>query len=209
VSARFGSIKNVDRIGPGSYEERNEMSAEVWLVDVRRSEISFTLRHLIVAQISGHVRRWQAVLRIDPESPALSSVEAVLDASSIDTGEVERDDHIRSAEFLNVARFPQILFRSQGITHVAGNRYRVGGDLTLRNTTREVTLEMEDLGRRTGDDGRAIAGFRAHAEINRQEFGLHWNQDLDTGGIVLGDKVEIRIAIEAVRDHGAPALGGQ
>ncbi len=187
------------------------MTAEVWLVDVGRSEISFSLRHLIVAQISGQVRRWQAVLRIDPERPALSSVEAVLDASSIDTGEVERDDHIRSPEFLNVVRFPQILFRSQVITHVAGNRYRVGGDLTLRNTTREVTLEMEDLGRKTGEAGRAITCFRAHAQINRQDFGLHWNQDLDTGGIVLGDKVEIKIAIEAARDHAAaePSPRGQ
>jgi polyisoprenoid-binding protein YceI len=182
------------------------MLSEVWLVDSRHSEITFTLRHLILAQISGHVLRWQATLQIDPDNPALSSVEAVLDARSIETDDVERDDHIRSAEFLNVEAFPQILFRSRRVTYVEADRYRVEGDLTLKNVTREVTMSMENLGRRTGENGGTIASFSAHAQINRQDFGLHWNQDLDTGGIVLGDKVDIRILVEAASGQGDAAL---
>jgi len=181
------------------------MLAEVWLVDSRYSEITFTLRHLILAQISGHVLRWQATLRIDPDNPALSSVEAVLDARSIETDEVERDDHIRSSEFLNVEAFPQVLFHSRRVTYVEADRYRVEGELTLKNVTREVTLDMESLGRKTDEHGGTIASFSAHAQINRQDFGLHWNQDLDTGGLVLGDKVDIKILVEAASGQGVSA----
>lgn len=175
------------------------MPNEAWLVDSRHSEITFTLRHLILSQISGHVLRWQATLHIEPDNPALSSVEAVLDARSIETDEVERDNHIRSPEFLDVEAFPQILFRSRRVTFVDTARYRVQGDLTVKHVTREVILDMENLGLKTGEGGESIASFSAHAQINRQEFGLHWNQDLDTGGIVLGDKVDIRILVEATR----------
>ena len=93
--------------------------------------------------------------------------------------------------------FPEIRFKSRSVTHVDAARYEIVGDLTIRHATREVTLEVEDLGRNRDEKGVMRAKFRAHATVNRQHFGLHWNQDLDTGGVVLGDKVDIKIAVEA------------
>jgi polyisoprenoid-binding protein YceI len=183
------------------------MATEIWHVDPTHSDITFTLRHLIVTEISGHVRRWQGTLRIDPQHPTRSSVDAVLDARSIDTEEVERDEHIGSAEFLNVKAFPEIRFRSTSVTHIEANRYRVVGNLTVRDVVREVTLDMEALGRDRTEKGGQTISFRAQATINRQDFGLHWNQDLDTGGIVLGDKVDIQVAVQAVLDERAARPG--
>jgi polyisoprenoid-binding protein YceI len=177
------------------------MATETWQVDSARSDITFTLRHLVVSEISGHVRRWQATLRIDPQDPAGSSMDAVLDARSIDTGEAERDEHIRSREFLNVEVFPEIRFRSRTVKHVQANRYHIVGDLTIREVTHEVGLDMVDLGRRTSEKGAQIASFSARGILNRQQFSLRWNQDLDTGGVVVGDKVDIRVAVEAVLDQ--------
>ena len=177
------------------------MASEIWAVDTTCSRLTFALRHLIVAEITGQIRNWQANLRIDSVGSGHASVEATLDARSTDTGNAERDEHIRSAEFLNVAAFPEIRFRSREVKHTHGNHYLVAGDLTIRDVTREVTLEVEDLGRRQDGGGRR-ASFHAHATVNRQHFGLHWNQDLDTGGVVLGDKVDINIDIEAVTPEG-------
>lgn len=172
----------------------------LWRVDITKSLVKFTLRHLVLSEISGHVRSWCVAIRIDREYPARSSVEAVLYAHSVDTESAERDDHIRSEEFLNAAAFPEIRFRSREVRHADGDRYSVVGDLTIRKVTREVVLDVEDLGRLRDGAGAERAKFRAHATINRQHFGLRWNQDLDTGGIVLGDKIDLALSIEAVAD---------
>lgn len=174
------------------------MAIEDWYVDPSRSELKIKLRHMVVSEISGHVRRWSAELRIDPQRPDRSSVEAVLEAGSIDTGEGGRDERIRASEFLNVARYPKILFRSTSVTPTDSTRYRVVGELTIRDVSREVTLEVEDLGRKVSSACGATAAFEARASLNRQHFGLRWSQDLDTGGVVLGDKVEVQIAVQAV-----------
>lgn len=173
------------------------MATETWQVDSTHSEIAFKLRHLIVAEIAGFVRRWHGTIAIDPEHLTRSSVQAVLETGSIETGDLERDQHVCSKEFLNVKEFPEIRFNSRSVKQVDGDHYEIVGDLTIRHATREVTVEVEDLGRTRDDKGALRAKFRAHATVNRQHFGLHWNQDLDTGGVVLGDKVDIKIAVEA------------
>ena len=172
----------------------------MWRVDISKSLVKFTLRHLVLSEISGCVRSWWATIRIDPDHPARSFVEAVLYARSLDTESSERDDHIRSDEFLNVAAFPEIRYRSREVSHVEGNRYSVVGELTIRDVTRKVVLDVQDLGRRRDAAGAEHAAFRAHATINRQDFGLRWNQDLDTGGVVVGDKIDIALTIEAVAE---------
>lgn len=175
------------------------MAIEIWQVDLTRSEIKFTLRHLFLAAISGRVRRWKGTLRIDAEKPTCSSVEVVIDARSLDTDEPERDEHIRSAEFLNTDVYSEIRFSSTTVVAEGSARYLVKGNLTIGAVTREVTLEVSELERLTGGDGAIRATFRGHGTFDRQAFGLHWNQDLDKGGIVVGDKVDINVSLEGVR----------
>jgi polyisoprenoid-binding protein YceI len=169
-----------------------------WEADAARSDLRFKLRHLIVAEITGHLQRWRVSVELDPADPTRSVVEAVLDPASIDTGEPERDDQVRSAEFLDVGRFPEIRFRSRKIEPTGANRYTVVGALTIRDVTRDVTLELEDL--RQGDlprppGTRASRLFHVRGLLNRQEFGLHWNQDLATRGLILGDTVEVTVSL--------------
>ena len=173
----------------------------IWRADAATSRVGFRLRHLVLSEISGEVRRWRATVVIDSEDPSRSSVEAVLDARSLDTADPSRDEHIRSEEFLNVAAFPEIHFRSRRIEPIEGPRFTIVGDLTIRDVTREVKLDLEDCGRRSDAAGLEHATFRAHATINRQDFGLRWNQDLDTGGVVVGDKVELELTVEAVAER--------
>jgi len=175
------------------------MAVEIWRVEPTRSEIKFTLRHLVLASITGRVRRWEGTMKIDPERPSRSSVEVVIDARSLDTGEPERDDHIRSVEFLNVQVHPEIRFSSSSVVPEGSTRYLIKGNLTIRTVTREVTLEVSEVERMTGDDGESRVSFRGHCTFDRQTFGLRWNQDLDTGGVVLGDKVDVDIKLEALR----------
>lgn len=184
------------------------MAIEIWQADTTHSEITFRLRHLIVAAIDGHARLSRAAIRIDPEDPGQSSIEAVIDARSIDTGLPERDDHIRSAEFLDVAVHPEIHFKSTSVAPARYARYLVTGDLTVKNVTRQISLEVEDLGWSSTPDGPPRAKFRAHASFDRQKFRLHWNQDLDGGGVVLSDKVEITITLEASRAVAAAVAAG-
>ena len=187
------------------------MAIEVWQADTTHSEITFKLRHLILAAIEGRARLNRAAIRIDPERPARSSIEAVIDARSLDTGVPERDDHIRSAEFLDAAAHPDIHFRSTSVEPAADGRYLVKGTLTVKSVAREVSLEVEDLGRSRDPHGASHVKFRAHASFDRQHFRLHWNQDLDRGGVVLGDKVEVTIALEAspAPTAGAAAIAGR
>lgn len=179
-----------------------------WRADAAKSRLGFTLRHLVLSQISGEVRNWRATILIDSQDPSRSSVEAVVDAGSLDTAEPERDEHMRSEEFLNVARFPEMHFRSRLVSPLGEGRFTVVGDLTIRDVTREVKLDLEDGGRRCDAWGTEHATFRAHGTINRQDFGLRWNQDLDTGGVVVGDKVDLALTVEAVAEGQRQAAVG-
>jgi polyisoprenoid-binding protein YceI len=171
----------------------------LWHAGPPESEIRFALRHLVTAEITGRATRWSATIGIDFEQPSLSSVEVVIDAASLETGTTERDNHVRSAEFLDVRAFPEIRFKSSEVRTIGHGHYKVAGDLTIRDVTRAVTLEVEE---HAPGQSRAEAdslSFTAHATIDRQAFGLHWNQDLDVGGIVVGDKIDLRIILEARR----------
>jgi polyisoprenoid-binding protein YceI len=162
--------------------------SELWHAGPPDSEIHFSLRHLVVAEIAGRATRWSAVLRLDFEQPGLSTVEVVIDAASLETGSPERDQHVRSAEFLDTRAYPQIRFASREVRPLGRGGYEVVGDLTIRDVTRPATLEVEQ----TAPDPLA---FAARATIDRQAFGLHWNQDLDVGGVVVGDKIDLRFTL--------------
>ena len=177
-----------------------------WEIDVSHSAVHFFVRHMVISKVHGRFARWSGTIHLDEADLTRSSVEVSIDASSIDTQVADRDAHLRSADFLDVARYPTLTFRSKRIEK-AGDRYRVSGDLDLHGVVREVTLDAEFAG--TGKDpwNNERAGFSAGASIDRREFGLVWNAALETGGVLVGEKVEIAIELEAVKKVAAvPAV---
>jgi polyisoprenoid-binding protein YceI len=167
-----------------------------WQIDPAHSAVGFVVRHVMVAKVRGRFARFQGELHIDPV-PGRSSVAATIEASSIDTGEPQRDEHLRSADFLDVTNHPTIEFQSTAL-RAASDDWRLDGELTIRGTTRPVTLHLESLGVQQMA-GSQVAGFTATTEIDRHDFGLTWNQALETGGVAVGRKVAVQLEIEARR----------
>ncbi len=178
------------------------MATNRWNVDVGHSAIHFWVRHMVISKVHGRFARWTGTLELDEQDLTRSSVDVRIDAASIDTQVADRDAHLRSPDFLDVANHPEIGFRSRRIEKAPGG-YRVVGDLSIRGVTREVALEAEFAG--TGKDpwGNERAGFSAKASLDRREFGLVWNAALETGGVLVGEKVEIAIELEAVKQAAA------
>jgi polyisoprenoid-binding protein YceI len=168
-----------------------------WEIDAARSSLTFKLRHLVVAQIRGQFERWGGTLFIDREQPWLSSVHVWVDVGSITTGDPQRDAHVRSNEFLDAQRFPRAEFKSTNV-HIPDGQVVIQGVLTLHGSAHDVELRAEVGATTTDPDGRARTVYTARGIIDRQSFGLHWNQDLDVGGIVVGDEVELTATVEAV-----------
>ncbi len=175
-----------------------------WEIDVSHSAIQFHVRHMVISRVHGRFSRWSGTIQLDPQDLTRSSVDVTIDAASIDTQVADRDTHLRSPDFLDVAKHPQLTFRSREIRK-AGEGYRVVGDLELHGVKREVVLEAEFSG--TGKDpwGNERAAFAAKATLDRRDYGLVWNAALEAGGVLVGEKVEITIEIEAVKKSAAAA----
>jgi len=174
------------------------MTARHWNIDTAHSGIHFTVRHMVFSRVRGSFGRWRGVVDWSPEEPAGAKVSVRIDAASVDTREPKRDEHLRSADFLDVERHPDIAFDSTEVVKLAGERYRVIGDLTIAGTARRVELDAEYLGRGVDPWGNQRIGFHARATIRRVDFGLTWNQVLETGGVLVGDAIEIAIDVQAI-----------
>jgi polyisoprenoid-binding protein YceI len=181
------------------------MSSERWQIDSSHSGIHFTVRHLVIAKVRGQFSRWTGSLEAPGTDFARASVGVVIDASSIDTGVADRDAHLRSADFFDVERHPEITFTSTGVTRTGDGRLNVTGALTIKGVTRDVDLDVEVLGRAKDPWGNERAAFSATTSVDRREFGLTWNQVLEAGGVMVGDRIEIAIDIEAVRQSASQA----
>lgn len=168
-----------------------------WNVDSAHSAVNFSVRHMVFAKVRGRFAQWSAQLDLDPADLTKASVSVEIEATSIDTGVVDRDNHLRSTDFFNVAEFPRLTFVSKKVEK-AGSKYAVHGDLTIRGTTHPVVLDVVYDG--TGKDpwGNQRTGFTASTSINRFDYGLNWNQALEAGGVLVGEKVEIEIELQAV-----------
>jgi polyisoprenoid-binding protein YceI len=175
------------------------MAKENWKFDLSHSNVGFSARHLMVAKVRGHFASWSGTLEIDEENPGASKVEVSIDAASIDTKEADRDKHLKSADFLDVENHPQITFRSTKVERKSKSDLVVTGDLTIRGTTRSVTLDVEYAGRAKDPWGGERVGFSASTSINRKDYGLVWNVALETGGFLVGDKIDIALEIEAIK----------
>ena len=174
------------------------MATQRWNLDPAHSSIHFTVRHMVISKVRGAFEKWQGSIDFDEANPEASRVSVRIDASSIDTHEPRRDEHLRSADFFDVESYPEITFESSRIEKRKGDRYRLVGHLTIHGITREVELYAEFLG--TGKDpwGGQRIGFQAEAALSRKEFGLTWNQVLETGGLLVGDQIEIALDVQAV-----------
>lgn len=165
--------------------------------DTAHSTIGFSIRHLMVSKVRGAFTQWSGSLAFDENDLANAEVNVEIQAASIDTHEKQRDDHLRSADFFDAANHPRLTFRAKGAQKTGEGRYRVSGELTIRGTTRPVDLEVEYNGRAKDPWGGERVGFEAHTSINRKDFGLTWNQALETGGVLVGEKIEINLEVQA------------
>jgi len=169
-----------------------------WDIDPIHSEVSFVVRHMVVSKVRGRFDRFEGTI-VTAEDPLASTVEAVIDAASINTNQDQRDDHIRSADFFDAENHPKITFRSSAV-RAEGGEYFLDGELTIRGTTKPVTLKLEVNGFTPDPFGGTRTGFSATTEINRQDFGVSYNGPIPgaDNAMVLSDKISINIEIEAV-----------
>jgi polyisoprenoid-binding protein YceI len=176
------------------------MATERLIFDLAHSSIGFWVRHLMVSKVHGRFSQWTGSLEFDEQQPGASRISVSIDAASIDTKEAARDGHLRSPDFLDAEHFPHITFTSTSVAKTAGGELLVSGDLTIRGVTRPVQLAAEYAGRVKDPWGGERLGFSATTTINRSDYGLTWNQGLEAGGVLVSDKIEISIEIEAVRE---------
>ena len=171
-----------------------------WTLDPAHTSAEFAARHMMVSTVRGRFKTISGTLDFDPENPEASSVEATIQAADLETGVEDRDNHLRSADFLDVDTYPEITFKSTKVDVTGENSGKITGDLTIRGTTREVTLDVEYFGQGQDPYGRTIAGFAASSKINREDFGLTWNVALETGGWLVGKDIKVELNVEAVRE---------
>jgi polyisoprenoid-binding protein YceI len=168
-----------------------------WNIDATHSTIGFSIRHMVFSKVRGRFLKYTGAIRLDDDL-AKSWVEVTIDAASIDTGTAQRDTHLRSADFFDAERFSELRFRSTRVDDLGGDRLRVTGDLTIRDVSREVVLDVEPAGRGVDPWGNERIGFVAKTSLDRKDFGLKWNQVLEAGGVLVGDRVDLELDIQAV-----------
>jgi polyisoprenoid-binding protein YceI len=176
------------------------MTTNNWNVDPAHSGINFSVRHMVVTKVRGRFTSWKANLDLGSNDDLSDAkVDVTIEAASIETGVADRDKHLRSADFLNAEAFPELRFQSKRVEKVGKGSFRVVGDLTIAGVTREVPLDVSYGGRAKDPWGNERALFSAETKINREDFGLKWNQVLEAGGVLVGEKVEIEIELQAVK----------
>jgi polyisoprenoid-binding protein YceI len=169
-----------------------------WKLDATHTSVEFSAKHLMITTVKGRIADVEGTIEIDEKNPKNSSVEAVLKAASIDSRTTQRDDHLRSGDFLNVEKFPEIRFRS---TKIEGGReeFKLTGDLTIRDVTKPITLDVTFEGETKDPWGGERAGFSAKGKFDRRDFGLTWNQVLEAGGVAVGNEIKINVEVEAIK----------
>ena len=174
-----------------------------WNIDTAHSQITFTVRHMVFAKVRGRFGKWAGTLQLDPQDLGRSRVEVTIDAASIDTSDATRDGHLKSPDFFDAARFPELKFTSRSVETRGPDKARITGDLTLHGVTREVALDAEVAGRGKDPWGNERIGFSATGSLDRTHFGLAWNQALEAGGLLVGTRVDIEIDLQAVQPKAA------
>ena len=175
-------------------------AAATWTIDPDHSSIGFKVKHLMVSNVKGTFDKHTGTVDINDKDISKSRVEVVIDTASINTNVAKRDEHLRSADFFDVTKYPTMTFVSKKVAKAAKGKLKVTGDLTLDGVTKEVVLDVEPLSKESKDPwGNIRRGTSATTKINRKDFGLTWNKALETGGVVVGDEVFITLEIEMIK----------
>jgi len=180
----------------GPLSEDN-MSTQTWNIDPSHSGVSFSVRHMMIAKVRGSFGAFSGTISVDTDDFTKSSAKAEIDVTSINTHEPKRDGHLKSPDFFDVEKFPKLTFTSKRIEG-KGERFKVLGDITLHGVTKEIALEVTNEGGGKDPWGNQRLAFTAHGSLNRVDFGLKWNQALEAGGVLVGEKVEIDLELSAV-----------
>ena len=170
-----------------------------WQIDPAHSQIQFSVRHMMISNVRGRFENFTGAIEFEEKDPTRSLVEVQIETASINTRETQRDSHLKSPDFLNAEKYPHLSFKSKRIEKIDDSHGRVIGDLTIRDVTKEVALDVEYAGQAKSPWGTVSAGFSATAKINRKDWGLTYNQVLETGGVMVGDVVNITIDLEIVK----------
>lgn len=170
-----------------------------WNIDTAHSAVNFAVKHMMVTTVRGSFSGVVGVIAFDPQNPAASSVEVEIDAASIYTGILDRDNHLRSGDFFDAENHPKVTFKSSKVELRGESSGKISGDLTIRGITRPVVLDVEFLGEDTAPWGETRIGFEASTKINREDWNLTWNQALESGGVLVGKEVRLSIDVQAAR----------
>ncbi len=176
-----------------------ETTTGTYVVDPDHTRIGFVARHAMITKVRGSFNDFEGGGFFDPSDLRRSWLVLTIQASSIDTRNPDRDEHLRSNDFFAMAEFPTIEFTSTEIAEAADGEYRVTGDLTIRGVTRPVIVDFEYLGASVDTDGQERIGFEGHTTVNRKDWGVSWNESLDAGGVLVGDKVVLEFDVSAIR----------
>src|SRR5688500_7933337 len=182
------------------------MATQTWQLDTTHTSIGFTVRHMVVAKVHGRFTRFEGKLLVPDSDFTRAETEVTIDAASIDTQVEGRDGHLRSADFFDVEKFPTIRFRSMGVQAAGKDQYRIDGELTIRGVTRPVALKAEFLGAMKDPFGQDRVAFTATAQLDRKDFGLTWNKALETGGVLVADRIDLQLEVQATPAVAAPAV---
>lgn len=170
-----------------------------WKVDNAHSQVEVVVRHMMITNVKGHFEKFTVNANIDEDNVHLSQVEVQIDAASINTKMEQRDVHLKSPDFLDVEKYPYIAFKSKRMERLGEDHGRIIGDLTIRDVTREVVLNVDYAGQARSPFGTINAGFTGTTKVSRKDWGLNWNAALETGGWLVGDEVKINVDIEFVK----------
>lgn len=174
--------------------------ADTWQIDPMHTNVEFTVRHMMISNVKGQFQKTAGTITTNGNDPASAKIDATIDASSIDTRVEKRDMHLKSPDFLEVAKYPTITFKSTKVEAEGPNKFKVTGDLTIHGVTKPVVLEVESSGPPIHDPmGNTRAGASATTTIKRSDFGLTWNKALEAGGVLVGDEIAISIDVEAIK----------
>lgn len=182
----------------GAPTQTLEKGTAVWKIDPAHTHVEFGVRHLMIATVKGRFSEVEGSVSVEGDDASTAEIDVSIAAASIDTRVEQRDEHLRSADFFDAERYPLLRFRSTEVERLGDDELRVRGELTIRDVTREVVLAVEERGRAQDPWGGERAGFHASTDLDRTDFGLTWNQALETGGVLVGDTVRISIDAELV-----------
>lgn len=176
-------------------------SAQItWKADVAHSNVQFTVSHMVISEVSGRFQDFDATLVQTKDGFSESQLNTTIKVNSINTDNEKRDGHLKSTDFFDAEKYPEIIFVSKSFKSMGKNNYKITGDLTMRGVTKPVVLDTKFNGQMDGPMGNTIAGFKATATVNRKDFGIVWNKTLEAGGLLVGEDVDVVINVEMIKE---------